>query len=156
MTEQQKATTTQEPPVAGGEFSSHADDHGTSAEFQGSPEGGNDLLDRDDQAVAVEILSAFPHKVMDDGVVVLPDEAESQTKGGLIIPDVAKKRIQTGRVLAMGPGKVLQDGTYPKPQFKVGSKVLYGRYAGEQVDLKHAGRDIVLMRHHDVRLVLGS
>lgn len=141
-----------EPPVAGSEFRTDA---GPSEDFETTPEGSNEQIDRDDQGAAVEIKSnPFPHEVTDDGVVVLPDEAATKTPGGLIIPNVAQKRIFTGRVLAVGPGKTYESGFLKKPTFKAGARVLYGRYAGEQLDLKFQGRDVILMRIHDVRLVL--
>lgn len=142
-----------EPPVGGAEFATEA---GPNPDFEGSHEGANDQIDRDDQGAAVEIKTAFPHAVTGDGCVVLPDEAESVTKVGLIIPDVAKKRIQTGRVLALGPGKMHPNGYLEKPAFKAGSRVLFGKYAGEQLSLTYNGREVLLMRQHDVRLVLGS
>jgi len=144
-----------EAPVAGAEFEPGRDEHATSAEFEGSAEGRNEAIDQHDQGVAVEIKSGFGHQVTDDGVVILPDEAEGKTPGGLIIPDAAKKRIQTGVVLALGPGKTHENGFVKKPSCKVGQRVLYGRYAGEQIELKHRGRDVILMRQHDIRLVMG-
>lgn len=145
-----------EPPVAGAEFSVDHDDHGTSAEFEGTPEGQNQALDRDDQGVAVEIKSRFPHEVVDDGVVIFPDEEASLTKGGIFLPDLAKKRLQSGRVLALGPGKMHENGFLQKPSYKVGQRVLFGKYAGEQIELTYQGRKVLLMRQHNVRLVFGA
>ena len=106
------------------------------------------------QEAAVEV-GAFLHRVTQDGVVVLPDEAADKTKGGILIPDVAKKRLQIGTVLAVGPGK-MTDGVFVKPECKEGDRITYGRYAGEEIVLKHDGREVLLLRDHDVRIILAE
>lgn len=87
-------------------------------------------------------------KPINDRVVVKPAPAEEKTKGGLILPDTAKEKPQNGEVMAVGPGK---DDI--KMTVKVGDKVLYGKYAGQE--LHHDGEDYLIMREDDILVVLG-
>ncbi|MFM8450365.1 MAG: co-chaperone GroES [Haliscomenobacter sp.] len=82
-----------------------------------------------------------------DRVVVKPAQAEEKTKGGIIIPDTAKEQPQRGEVVAVGPGK---DGNLMT--VKVGDVVLYGKYAGQNVELD--GVDYLIMREDDVLVIL--
>jgi len=67
-------------------------------------------------------------KPLGDRIVVKPLEAESKTKGGILLPDTAKEKPQEGKVVAVGKGKVLENGSIQAPEVKVGDKVLYGKY----------------------------
>ena len=67
-----------------------------------------------------------------DRVVIKPLEAETKTKGGIVLPDTAKEKPQEGKVVAVGKGKVLDSGTVQAPEVKVGDKVLYGKYSGNE------------------------
>jgi chaperonin GroES len=78
-----------------------------------------------------------------DRVVVLPAEAETKTAGGIIIPDTAKEKPQRGTVVAVGSGKKDEPMTV-----KVGNQVLYGKYAG--TELNHEGNDYLIMRESDI------
>ena len=70
-------------------------------------------------------------KPLEDRVVIQPLEDEKQkSTGGIIIPDTAKEKPQQGKVVAIGPGKVTDEGKTIKPKVKVGDRVLYGKYAG--------------------------
>lgn len=82
-----------------------------------------------------------------DRVVVKPLEAEEKTAGGLIIPDTAKEKPQRGTVLAVGPGKV-ENGTKVDMSVKEGDTVLYGKYAGTEVQLDT--EDALIMRESDI------
>ena len=84
---------------------------------------------------------------INDRVVVKPAPAEEKTKGGIIIPDTAKEKPQRGEVVAVGPGK---DGNLMTVQ--VGDTVLYGKYAGQ--DLNFEGYDYLIMREDDILVIL--
>ena len=86
-------------------------------------------------------------KPINDRVVVKPHQAEEKTKGGIIIPDTAKEKPQRGEVIAVGPGK--EDH---KMSVKVGDTVLYGKYAG--TELQHEGNDYLIMREDDILIIL--
>jgi len=85
---------------------------------------------------------------LDDRVVVEPLEAEEKTAGGILLPDTAKEKPQRGRVLAVGPGKLQDDGKRVALAVAVGDEVLYGRYAGNEVEVN--GKDIKIMRETDL------
>ena len=75
-------------------------------------------------------------------------EEETKTAGGLIIPDTAKEKPQEGEVVAVGKGRVLEDGTQRALDVKAGDKILFGKYAG--TDVKIEGEDYLIMREDDV------
>ncbi len=85
---------------------------------------------------------------LDDRVVVEPLEAEEKTAGGILLPDTAKQKPQRGRVLAVGPGKMLEDGQRGKVSVVVGDEVLYGRYAGTDVQVDR--KEIKILRESDI------
>ena len=86
-------------------------------------------------------------KPINDRVVVKPAPAEEKTKGGIIIPDTAEEKPQRGEIIAVGPGK---EGNLMTVQ--VGDIVLYGKYAGQE--LNHEGSDYLIMREDDILVVL--
>ncbi|MBK7739425.1 MAG: co-chaperone GroES [Saprospiraceae bacterium] len=86
-------------------------------------------------------------KPINDRVVVKPAPAEEKTKGGIIIPDTAKEKPQRGEVIAVGPGK---DGNLMTVQ--VGDIVLYGKYAGQE--LNYQGEEFLIMREDDILVIL--
>jgi len=86
-------------------------------------------------------------KPINDRVVVQPAPAEAKTAGGIIIPDTAKEKPQEGKVVAVGPGK---DGN--KMTVKKGDTVLYGKYAGQELNYK--GKDYLIMREDDILVIL--
>ncbi len=86
-------------------------------------------------------------KPINDRVVVQPAMAEETTKGGIIIPDTAKEKPQRGTVIAVGPGK--DDN---KMTVKKGDTVLYGKYAGQE--LNYEGQDYLIMREDDILIIL--
>ena len=88
-------------------------------------------------------------KPINDRVVIKPAPAEERTKGGIIIPDTAKEKPQRGEIVAVGPGK---DGNLMTVQ--VGDIVLYGKYAGQE--LNYQGEDYLIMREDDILIVLDS
>ncbi len=86
-------------------------------------------------------------KPVNDRILVKPSKAEKKTKGGIIIPDTAKEKPSKGKIIAVGPGK---DGV--KVSLKVGQTVVYGKFAGQELDLD--GETFLIMREDDVLLVL--
>ncbi|HPK08795.1 MAG TPA: co-chaperone GroES [Saprospiraceae bacterium] len=86
-------------------------------------------------------------KPINDRVVVQPASADEKTAGGIIIPDTAKEKPQKGTVVAVGPGK---EGN--KMTVKKGDTVLYGKYAGQEIN--HEGKDYLIMREDDILVIL--
>ncbi len=87
-------------------------------------------------------------KPLGDRVVIKPAEAEERTKGGIILPDTAKEKPVVGEVVAVGPGKVADDGKPIIMEVKVGDKVLYGKYSGTEVTIE--GDEYLIMREADI------
>lgn len=85
---------------------------------------------------------------LDDRVVVEPVEAEEVTAGGIVLPDTAKEKPQRGTVLAMGPGKLLDSGERGELSVAIGDEVIYGKYAGSDVELD--GREVKILRESDI------
>ena len=87
-------------------------------------------------------------KPLADRVVVKPSPAEDKTKGGIILPDTAKEKPVIGEVVAVGPGKIADDGKKINMEVKVGDKVLYGKYSGTEVTVE--GTEYLIMREADI------
>ena len=83
-----------------------------------------------------------------DRVIVKRMEEEEKTKGGIIIPDSAKEKPIQGEVIAVGNGKILENGTKLPLEVKKGDKILFGKYAG--TDIKIDGEERLIMREDDV------
>jgi len=75
-------------------------------------------------------------KPLEDRVLVKPIEAESKTASGIFLPESAKEKPVRGKVVAAGPGKLLENGRRAEMSVKVGATVVYGKYAGSEVELK--------------------
>ncbi len=88
-----------------------------------------------------------------DRVVVKPLEAESKTKGGIVLPDTAKEKPQEAKVVAVGKGKVMENGTVVALEVKVGDKVLYGKYSGNEITTKD-GEELLIMREEDILAIV--
>lgn len=86
-------------------------------------------------------------KPLADRVVIEPKAAETQTAGGLFIPDTAKEKPLTGTVIAVGPGT-----KEVEMEVKVGDTVLYGKYAGTEVT--HEGKDYIIMKQNDILAII--
>ena len=91
-------------------------------------------------------------KPLADRVVIKPSPADEKTKGGIILPDTAKEKPVIGEVVAVGPGKVADDGKNIPPEVKVGDKVLYGKYSGTEVTID--GDEYLIMREADVFAIM--
>jgi chaperonin GroES len=89
---------------------------------------------------------------LQDRVIVRRVKEEEKTKGGLFIPDTAKEKPIEGMVLAVGNGKVLEDGTVRKLDVKEGDRVLFGKYSGTEVKIE--GEDALILREDDILGVL--
>ncbi|HHY36017.1 MAG TPA: co-chaperone GroES [Firmicutes bacterium] len=90
----------------------------------------------------------MPLKPLADRVVLKPVEAEEKTKGGIVLPDTAKDKPQEGEVIAVGPGRVLDNGTKLTPEVKVGDRVIYSKYSGTEV--KVDGEEYLIIRESDI------
>ena len=91
-------------------------------------------------------------KPLSDRIVVKAHEAEEKTASGIILPDTAKEKPQMGEVLAVGPGKLNENGTLNNMTLKKGDKVLYGKYSGSEVSVD--GEDLMIMRESDILATL--
>jgi chaperonin GroES len=92
-----------------------------------------------------EIMTIRP---LYDRVVVTRVAEEEKTKGGIIIPDSAKEKPVEGKVLAIGSGRVLEDGSVRKLDIKVGDRVLFGKYSGTEVNIN--GEEHLILREDDL------
>ncbi|MBE3097263.1 MAG: co-chaperone GroES [Planctomycetes bacterium] len=90
---------------------------------------------------------------LDDRIVVEPMEAESKTKGGIVLPDTAKEKPQKGTVISVGPGRVADDGKRIPPTVKKGDKVIYAKYGGSEIDVD--GKEYMILRESDVLAKIG-
>lgn len=91
-------------------------------------------------------------KPLHDRVVVKPSPAEEKTASGLIIPDTAKEKPMQGEVVAVGTGKVAEDGKVTPLTLKKGDKVLYGKYSGTEITI--GGEEYLIMRESDVYAII--
>jgi chaperonin GroES len=89
-----------------------------------------------------------------DRVVVRPLEKDEVTKSGLVLPDTAKERPQEGKVIAAGPGRVLEDGNRLAMEVKVGQTVLYAKYAG--TEFKIDDEELLILREADVLAIVNE
>jgi len=88
-----------------------------------------------------------------DRVVVKALDESEQMRGGLYIPDTAKEKPQQGEIVAVGPGKLSEQGERLEPEVKVGDTVLYGKYSGTDVTVD--GEEFLILREADVLAVIG-
>ena len=87
---------------------------------------------------------------LQDRVIVKRIEEEEKTKGGIIIPDSAKEKPVVGKVVAVGNGKILENGTKVPMDIKVGDKILFSKYAGTEIPEEVAGEGHIMMREDDI------
>jgi chaperonin GroES len=83
-----------------------------------------------------------------DRVLVKPIPREEVTKGGIVLPDTAKEKPQEGEVLAVGPGKMTDDGNRIPLDVKVGDKVIYAKYGGTEI--KEVDEELIILRESDI------
>ena len=89
-----------------------------------------------------------------DRVIVKRLEEERTSPGGIVIPDTATEKPIQGKVIAVGKGKILEDGTVRPLDVKIGDKILFGKYSGTEV--KVDGDELVVMREEDVMAIIES
>jgi chaperonin GroES len=89
---------------------------------------------------------------LQDRVIVQRVQEEEKTKGGIIIPDTAKEKPQEGKVMAVGKGKVGDDGKLIALDVKAGDRILFGKYSGTEIKID--GEDVLIMREDDILGVL--
>ena len=92
-------------------------------------------------------------KVIGNRVVIKQLESEEKTASGILLPDTAKEKPFEGEVIAVGPGKVLDNGSYEPMEVKVGDKVIFSKYGG--IEIKLEGEDYLVLRQDDILVVLG-
>ena len=83
-----------------------------------------------------------------DRILVKRIKEEEKTKGGIIIPDTAKEKPQEGKVVAVGKGKVAEDGKLIAPEVRAGDKILFGKYSGSEIKLE--GDELIVLREDDI------
>jgi chaperonin GroES len=83
-----------------------------------------------------------------DRLVVKPIEREEMTKGGIVLPDTAKEKPQEGEVLAVGPGRLSEDGKRIAMDVKVGDRVIYAKYGGTEIRIED--EELVILRESDI------
>ena len=89
---------------------------------------------------------------LDDRIVIRPLEAEEKTAGGILLPDTAKEKPQRAKVLAVGEGRLTDEGKRIPPALKTGDEILYGKYAGTEV--KWQGEELRILRENEVLAVI--
>ena len=87
-------------------------------------------------------------------LVLRRTEGETTSPGGIVLPETARAKPQEGRVLAVGDGRLLADGTRARPDVAEGDRVLFERYAGSEVQIN--GESLIIVRQHDVLAVVGA
>lgn len=85
---------------------------------------------------------------LDDRVVVSPLDAEETTAGGIVLPDAAKEKPQRGKVVAVGPGRLLESGERCAVALVVGDEVLFGKYGGSDIEVE--GEEVKILRESDI------
>ncbi len=93
-------------------------------------------------------MSKIKLRPLDDRVVVEPLEAEQMTAGGIVLPDAAQEKPQRGKVIACGPGKLLDSGNRGELSVKVGDEVIYGKYGVSEVEVN--GEEYKILRESDI------
>jgi len=87
-------------------------------------------------------------KPLGDRVVIKPTPKEDISKGGIVLPDTAKEKPQDGKIVAVGPGKLTEDGKRLDMEVKVGDKVIYSKYAGTEI--KVDDEELIILRESDI------
>ncbi len=88
-----------------------------------------------------------------DRIIIKPLEPENKTKGGIVLPDTVKEKPQEGKVVAVGKGRILDNGSVQKPEVKEGDVVLYGKYSGTEVTTKD-GDEYLIVKEEDILAIV--
>jgi chaperonin GroES len=102
--------------------------------------------------MATKVASETKLKPLGDRLVVRPSAREEMTKSGIVLPDTVKERPQEGTILAVGPGRTLDDGTREPIEVAVGEKILFQKYAGTEFKLDD--EDLLILSQKDVLAVI--
>ncbi|MDA0832675.1 MAG: co-chaperone GroES [Planctomycetota bacterium] len=92
-------------------------------------------------------------KPLDDRIVVRPLDAEERTAGGIVLPDSAKEKPQRGKVIAVGPGRLLETGDRCAVEVEIGDEVLFGKYGGTDIEVE--GTEVKILRESDILAKIG-
>ncbi len=103
-------------------------------------------------ATATATKTKIKFRPMEDRVLIEPLEADDRTAGGIILPDTAKEKPQRGKVVAVGPGKMLKSGKRGEMCLSVGDEVVYGKYSGTEID--YGADKFVVCRESDVLAIV--
>ena len=87
-------------------------------------------------------------KPLDDRVVIQPMDAEETTAGGIVLPDAAQEKPQRGKVVAVGPGRLLESGERCAVAVGIGDQVLFGKYGGTDIEVE--GEEVKILRESDI------
>lgn len=93
-------------------------------------------------------MAKFSLRPLDDRVVVEPLAAEETTAGGIVLPDSAQEKPQRGKIVAVGPGKLLDSGERGDLSVTVGDEVIFGKYGGTEIEID--GTDVKILRESDI------
>jgi chaperonin GroES len=85
---------------------------------------------------------------LDDRVVVKPMDAEERTAGGIVLPDAAQEKPQRGKIVAVGPGRLLDSGNRGELSVSIGDEVIFGKYGGTEVEVD--GQEVKILRESDI------
>jgi chaperonin GroES len=106
------------------------------------------------ETLATATKSATKLVPLGDRVVIKPQPREEMTKSGIVLPDTAKEKPQEGTVLAVGPGRILDDGKREPMEVKEGQRVLYAKYAG--TEFKEDGEDRLILSQKDILAIVSD
>ncbi len=107
---------------------------------------------KEDCALATATASTRKLRPLGDRVVIKPTPREEMTKTGIVLPDTAKEKPQEGQIIAVGPGRILDDGSREQIDVKEGDKVLYAKYAG--TEFKVEGEELLIVSQKDILAVV--
>ncbi|MFA5114208.1 MAG: co-chaperone GroES [Candidatus Margulisiibacteriota bacterium] len=88
-----------------------------------------------------------------DRIVIKPEPEETKTKSGIVLPDAAKEKPSEGTVVAVGSGRILDNGQKVSPEVKIGDKVIYSKYGGTEVKLE--GDEFIILAERDILAIKG-
>ena len=114
--------------------------------------GGRPWPSQEECTLAKATAIATKLRPLGDRVVIKPSEREEMTKSGIVLPDTAKEKPQEGKVIAVGPGKFLDDGKRESIDVKTGDKVLYAKYAGTEFKLD--GEELLIVSQKDILAIV--
>ncbi len=99
-------------------------------------------------AKKAEVVTPLTLRPLDDRVVIEQVEAEEKTAGGILLPDMAKQKPHQGKVVAVGPGKLHENGTRAALAVKIGDTVMFGKYSGSDVEVN--GKEFKILREGEI------